>query len=349
MRAALPLFLVLLLAGPAVGRQEPDARDLPRLQAEQRDAQARAQRLRADAAEARSELRRLEARLEALRREASVEDARVVAQRARLRELNAREAELGAELGRARGAQGRVLSALQRLGRDPPPALLIPADQAIDATRAAILMKAVAPELEARARRVTARQAELARVRRLAALSSTELFALESDRIDRRAEIDAMTARRLQLVAVLDAEAAEAERAAQALERRIRALGGQTLPVAARTATARLPAGRSSLTPPVDGASEKAGAGRRWIAPGASARAPADARVAHAGPLEGWGEVVILDLGPGWRAVLAGLEDTAVAEGQVVEDGQALGRAGDTLYFELRRDDDPVDPGPWLD
>ena len=79
-------------------------------------------------------------------------------------------------------------------------------------------------------------------------------------------------------------------------------------------------------------------------------RAPADAKVAYAGPLTGWGEVVILDLGPGWRAVVAGLDDLTVAVGARVEEGQALGRSGPDgeVYFELRRDERPIDPAPWL-
>jgi len=71
--------------------------------------------------------------------------------------------------------------------------------------------------------------------------------------------------------------------------------------------------------------------------------------VDHAGPLSGWGQVVILDLGPGWRVVIAGLDTVTVQPGQRVTDGQSLG-ASDTgdVYFELRREDRPVDPGPYL-
>jgi septal ring factor EnvC (AmiA/AmiB activator) len=78
--------------------------------------------------------------------------------------------------------------------------------------------------------------------------------------------------------------------------------------------------------------------------------APADAKVAYAGPLTGWGQVVILDLGPGWRAVIAGLESVDVAHDARVSDGQTLGRSGPDgdVYFELRREERPIDPGPWL-
>lgn len=349
------LLALLLAAGPAAGRQEPPRPEVTRLQGEERDAQMRARRLRADAVQARAELEPLRARLATLRAEAEAEDSRIVAQRARLAELNAREARLAVELVAARGDQARVLSSLARFSRDPPPALLIPAEQAIDATRAAILMKAVAPELERRVAVIRIRQDNLARVRRLAALSSAELFTLESRRLDRRAEIDAMSARRLQLAAVLEAEAAEAGRVARALQARLRVLGARPLPPPEGEGTAtiqRLPGGRARLERPVEGApgarfGDRSG-GWRWSR-GGEVRAPADATVAHIGRIDGFGPVMILDLGPGWRAVIGGVDTPAVSEGQRVEGGQTLGRAGEEVYFELRREERPIDPAPWLD
>ena len=60
--------------------------------------------------------------------------------------------------------------------------------------------------------------------------------------------------------------------------------------------------------------------------------------------------MVILDLGPGWRAVVAGLDGIAVAPGDRIADGQSLGTGipGGEVYLELRREDRPVDPAPYL-
>lgn len=357
-RLIAPLLLGLIAAGPAMGQRapQPSASDLARLQAEYRDEEARARRLRADAAEAASEIAELDRRLSRLTAEVQTDDVQIQAQRARLHALGEREAALTAELSRERGRQGRLLSALQMMSRRPPPPLLIPADKATDTVRAAILLKAVAPEMQSRAAALSARQAEIARVRRLAALSSERLFTTESAQGDRRAEMEGLRTRKRQLSAVLRAEAAVAERAADVLEARIRELGG-SVPAEAATLdapAARLPAGRSRLTPPVSGApSERyvsSSTGWRWRADAETARAPASGVVAYAGPLRGWGQVVILDLGPGWRAVIAGLEELSVENGARVGDGQTLGRtaADGEVYFELRRDERPIDPSPWL-
>lgn len=353
-----PLFLIAALALVAlpVAASAPQAGDVARLQAEFRDERARARSLREEARRAAAEIVALERDLVRLRAAVGEDDATIAAQRARLRELGAREAALVARLSEARGRQGRLLSALQMMSRRPPPPLLVPADKAVDTVRAAILMRAMAPALQARAQGLADRQAEVVRVRRLSALDSERLFTTESDRGDRRAELEALSARKTALQAVLDAEALAAERATRVLEARLRSLGADVPAAAAETepAATRLPAGRSRLTPPVPGPpSQRFGAGShgwRWRVDGVEISAPAAGRVAFAGPLSGWGQVVVLDLGTGWRAVISGLDALTVETGARVTDGQALGRAGEDgeIAFELRRDERPIDPAPWL-
>jgi murein hydrolase activator len=353
MRAATALCLILAaaVAGPAAGRQGDG--DLAALQADRRDELVRARRLRADAEAAQAELPRIEARLSALGDDVAAGDAALARQRERLTQLNRDEAELTADTAREQAASGRLLSALQMLSRRPPPPLLIPRDKAIDTVRAAILLRAMTPDLQRRARVLSERQTRLAAVRRQALLSSEGLLTAESDQGDRRAELESLRARKAALAGVLNAEAAEAERAAGALDARIRALGGRPLDPAeaAPARTTALPGGRIRLTAPVEGTPSRrfgpGSGGWRWSGRG-PVRAPADARVAYVGALAGWGEVVILDLGPGWRAVLAGLDATSVQVGQRVADGAEVGQAAGEAYFELRRDETPVDPAPWL-
>ena len=352
----LPLALLFVLTALPVAAAAPRTDEVARLQAEFRDERARALRLRAEAADAALAITRLERELAALGADVAAGDTAISAQRARLRQLSTREAALVAELARTRGRQTRLLSALQMMSRRPPPPLLVPADKAVDTVRAAILMRAMAPALQARAQGLADRQAEVVRVRRLSALDSERLFTTESDRGDRRAELEALSARKTALQAVLDAEALAAERATRVLEARLRSLGADVPAAAAETepAATRLPAGRSRLTPPVPGPpSQRFGAGShgwRWRVDGVEISAPAAGRVAFAGPLSGWGQVVVLDLGTGWRAVISGLDALTVETGARVTDGQALGRAGEDgeIAFELRRDERPIDPAPWL-
>jgi len=139
MRRAIPLSLALLTgfvcAAPAMSNQAPES-ELSRIQAEYRDETVRARRLRADADAAKTELAQLERRLASLRADEQTGDRQIDDQRARLQQLTEREAELVTDLARERGAQGRLLSALQMMSRRPPPPLLVPADKAIDTVRA---------------------------------------------------------------------------------------------------------------------------------------------------------------------------------------------------------------------
>jgi murein DD-endopeptidase MepM/ murein hydrolase activator NlpD len=71
---------------------------------------------------------------------------------------------------------------------------------------------------------------------------------------------------------------------------------------------------------------------------------------------EGYGNVVLVDLGEGLRTLYAHLSQIDVRPGQWVSTGQRLGLAGCTgsctgthLHFELHRGGTPVDPLPLFD
>jgi septal ring factor EnvC (AmiA/AmiB activator) len=82
---------------------------------------------------------------------------------------------------------------------------------------------------------------------------------------------------------------------------------------------------------------------------GAAVYSPAAASIAYAGPVNGWGEVVILRAGGGCHMVLSGLGRTTVRAGQAVAAGAQVGVMPATgsppeLYFEVRLARGPVDP-----
>ena len=359
-RALAASLIAALLASPAVSQGQGD--DLARAQARHQDETLRARRLRADANAIALEVERLRVELLRLGQGESSDVAQISAQRARLADINDRETALRVRLGRERGRQTRLLAALQLYGRNPPPALLVSPERANDAIRAQILMRSVTPVLEARARRLAADQADLSRLRREAVIAAGDLLTSESSLADRRADIDRLIAEKRALETLLLADAATAEAEALAAARRVSDLGGllRELTPAEREAVRAtpLPGGRDRLMRPIDGplVSEFGGGARGLTFAGRSqglVRAPADGVVEYAGPLEGWSEVVVLRLGPGWRLVLAGLGRASAVIGARVAEGEPLGRLPDgeapELYFELRREDRPVDPAPWLD
>src|SRR5678815_5088984 len=108
----------------------------------------------------------------------------VAATEERLARLNVEETHLSAEQAHNMNQLSRLLSVLQQLRRDPPPALLVSPRDAKDAVRAAILVKAMTPELERRAIAYSHQANGMMRLRRLAAVESEALLTNESKRAD---------------------------------------------------------------------------------------------------------------------------------------------------------------------
>ena len=257
----------------------------------------------------------------------------------RLARLNVEETQLSAEQAHNMSQLARLLSVLEELKRDPPPALLVSPRDAKDAVRAAILVKAMTPGLQARASAYAHEAGEMMRQRRLAAVESEALFTNESERAEASPP------------PVLRGPAAP-----------------QGLPDAAMTP----PQSLSIPTPgPIvrrfgealasgghaNGLTFSAAAGARVASPGSG-------YVQYVGPVKGWGVILILRLAGGYHLVLAGLDRTTVSVGQSVAAGEAVGfmpdgrqsddgradggKASRELYLEVRDQGAPVNPGRWL-
>jgi septal ring factor EnvC (AmiA/AmiB activator) len=86
--------------------------------------------------------------------------------------------------------------------------------------------------------------------------------------------------------------------------------------------------------------------------PSARVVSPFDGEVAFAGPFRGYGQLLILEHSEGYHTLLAGMNRLDGIIGQRVLAGEPVGimsQDGDTsLYVELRRDGQPINPLPWL-
>jgi septal ring factor EnvC (AmiA/AmiB activator) len=109
--------------------------------------------------------------------ETRIEDAE-----ARLRPLDAREAEIRGSLDSRRSEIAEVLSALQRAGRRAPPALLVRPEDALMSLRTAMLLGSVVPEMRARAEKLAGDLGELITLRKAIA-SERDQLALDRDKV----------------------------------------------------------------------------------------------------------------------------------------------------------------------
>lgn len=86
---------------------------------------------------------------------------------------------------------------------------------------------------------------------------------------------------------------------------------------------------------------------------GAQVIAPYDGQVAFAGAFRGYGLLLIIEHGEGYHTLLAGMSRIDSLVGQRLMAGEPVGvmasnEGKPTLYFELRRNGQPVNPLPWL-
>ncbi len=82
----------------------------------------------------------------------------------RLKILFADQTALRVSLAEQRDSLSEVLAALQRIGRNPPPALVIRPNEALNAVRSAILLSTLVPEIRIEAQSLAAQLDELVRL-----------------------------------------------------------------------------------------------------------------------------------------------------------------------------------------
>jgi len=272
-----------------------------------------------------------------------------------LRGMVRRLEEEAAGLRADQDAAARALAAAQR------------ESQALAAAEAAAREASAAVEAElaeARRRRAAAEEAEdRAAGRAQAAAGQARDLAEAVARLDRE-----RTRREAEERASAAARAAEEarSRAEQARERRLADDARERRPAAEprRPPEASLPTPAGARALPVAGriatnwAEATPGGPHRGLtfaaAPGARVVSPCSGRVAYSAPFRSYGLLLIVDCGGGYHFVLAGFDRLDAAAGQRLLAGEpvgvlaASGGAGASLYVELRRAGQPVDPRPWF-
>ena len=97
------------------------------------------------------------------------DEARIAETEGRLKQLTDGEAEIRKSLNGRRAVIVEVLAALQRIGRRPPPAMLLKPEDALESVRAAMLLGAVVPEMREEAQALAGQLSALVHVRTQAA------------------------------------------------------------------------------------------------------------------------------------------------------------------------------------
>lgn len=288
---------------------------------------------------------------------------------ATLAQLQAQKAQAAVKLAQAEATVNKLLPVIQRLATAPATTLLVAPLSPQESVRGIAILQGLTAELGQQAATIKTQSAALATAISQAQMARGRLDAAVARQQDAATGLrrDIQQARQDEL-ADSNQEVAEAAAAARAehdltsLNAAIARLvpkapsrrahlqpGGAGAPVAGRIILAY---GAPTPAGPSTGLSYA-------TAPGANVTSPCGGTILYAGPLTGYGTVVIAGCGHGLAAVLAGMSRLYVDQGQRVVHGQPLGSMQNFnpsyptrqphLYVELRQNGTPIDPTAWLD
>ena len=306
--------------------------------------------------------------------------------RAGLRRASMREGEIRAGFDARRASLSRVLAAMAATGRAPETTLLLHPAGPQATARSGQILSAVVPALRAEADALKAELAEIATVRDAQEAAAATLAQGLTRVQDARKLLASAVADRSSLPARFTEDPAEVQAlkaAAASLDGFAEGLAGLEPDVGAPMAD--FEGAQGGLPLPVNGTvlrsynqTDAAGVRRPGMVvatrPRALVTAPWPATIRYRGPLLDYGNVMIVEPARGYLLVLAGLAEVFGETGDVVAAGEPLGLMGgaeqnpsefgvgfvvdaakggdagrsETLYIELRKDRDTLDPAEWF-
>jgi septal ring factor EnvC (AmiA/AmiB activator) len=300
-------------------------------------------------------------------------EAKVASTQERLKPLDENERSIRKSLEGRRAVIGEVLAALQRMGRQPPPALIASPEDALQSVRTASVLGAVLPEMRREVETLATDLSELLTVRKR----------IDAEREQLRSEVAVLDGERMRMTALVEErqrQLAEREKALETERSRAGTLARQVDNL--KDLIARLEQGLDSatrevreaarsdsrpalsafrdpgrLTPavafaslrgripiPVNGvklkefgAPDASGGAEKGISiatrAGAQVTAPADGWVVYAGPFRSYGQLLILNVGGGNHVLLAGMDRISVDLGQFVLTGEPVAVMGNGSHM----------------
>jgi septal ring factor EnvC (AmiA/AmiB activator) len=300
-------------------------------------------------------------------------EAKVASTQERLKPLDENERSIRKSLEGRRAVIGEVLAALQRMGRQPPPALIASPEDALQSVRTAIVLGAVLPEMRREVETLATDLSELLTVRKR----------IDAEREQLRSEVAVLDGERMRMTALVEErqrQLAEREKALETERSRAGTLARQVdnlkdliarLEQGLDSATREVrEAARSDSRPalsafrdpgrlapavafaslrgripiPVNGvklkefgAPDASGGAEKGISiatrAGAQVTAPADGWVVYAGPFRSYGQLLILNVGGGYHVLLAGMDRISVDLGQFVLTGEPVAVMGNGSHM----------------
>lgn len=375
-------------AKAAQSPEEVKRAELKRLEQELDDSRKHQQELDQTATALHSEIEALRQQLVLAGQTAREKEAGLSGLEATLAGLERNSAAKRAALDERRQQISQLVAALQRLAMHPPEAMLALPQPPADTVRGAILMASTLPSLDQQAQALRKQLDELKRLEANIQHQRAQVETASGTLAGQRREIEALLAQKAQLEQknevegrMLTLKVAQMAASAGTLHDLIEKLTAER----EQAQQAAAVAGPSAIRPPSGGSGvgeavvtmnaprTLPAAGKIVLGYGqdnefgvtargltietrseATIVSPSAGRVLFAGPFRGYGQILIIEHAEGYHSLIAGIGRIDSIVGAQVAAGEPVGAMAPsngrnpTLYFELRRFGQPLNPQPWL-
>jgi len=291
----------------------------------------------------------------------------------KLRILNEQINARSAELNKRRKNLAALVQAALHLSQMPPETLLSPNREENESTvKAASALKMTSASIRKEMQEITVQSEELTRLQKKTSAKQKDLSQTQEELDKEREELKEKLEQRKLLKEKLGARWEEEEKRVAELAKKAENLQGliggfNRKPPATglgKKALRSFAGAKGKLRVPVAGkliqgfGAAKHDETNRGIMLSASADdaqvvAPFDGQVVFAGTFLNYGKLVILKHSDDFHTLLAGLDSIDAGVGDFLLEGEPIGAMGNSeeghrLYVELRKDNQPVNPEPWI-
>jgi len=301
--------------------------------------------------------------------------------------LNEQLQEKNAALKARRKDLASMLQAALALSRTPPEAMIMMPGDSLETMQAARTLKMLSESIRQESESIGQQISELQELKQKVVKGRDELSRKEIDLDKERRTLEHELAQRIAMQAKLDRQQQAEEQTLSRLAKKAENLQGllaslqkeeakkpgrhaaeltpgEDAPQGTRGKLRSFAASLGRIRPPAAGrVIQTFGANRGQnetskgiviaTRPHTQVMAPYDGEVVYAGTFLGYGQIVIIRHSDDFHTLLAGLAKIDAEAGEFLLEGEPIGamgegEAGNRLYVELRKNNQPVDPAPWI-
>ncbi|ABM44669.1 hypothetical protein H704_00293 [Bartonella bacilliformis Peru38] len=281
----------------------------------------------------------------------------------------------------------KVLTVLERVGMNLPPAIMARPEDVLASVRSSVLLGAIIPEMRKKIQDLTVNLRELTDLARSVNTEYAILKVEIQNQVEQRKQLELLLNEKAKLQKMSEQELIEQQRKNVALSEKSQSLEELILEINRQSQfSSNLSMQKSlqlleelnfenqkgMLLLPVAGKKIQQFNNSSYVTrfgeiieteTAAVVLSPVDALVVFAGSFRSYGQLVILDVGRGYHIVLVGMARINVTQGQFVLSGEPLGmmstqfiastvaldvgKNAPMLYIEFRKDGKPVNSTPW--